>query len=127
MGILLRSILLAGSKGRGRQTALFDGGASYSIVRRDIAEALGGLEPLPDTWEFETAEAGRLIQARFSVRLDFYFDDSRQRFSDEFIVFDDCSEAVVIGVTTMQKWSIKLDFEGETVVYRKTAERLRVL
>ncbi|NBC30752.1 MAG: hypothetical protein GVY29_12270, partial [Spirochaetes bacterium] len=57
---------------------------------------------------------------------EFRFDDSEARFSDEFIVFDECSEEVIIGGTTMQKWQIKLDFDREEVVYRKTAQRLRV-
>ena len=66
------------------------------------------------------------MQATQSVRLEFRFDDSEARFSDEFIVFDECSEEVIIGATTMQKWSIKLDFDREEIHYRKTAVRLRV-
>jgi hypothetical protein len=27
----------------------------------------------------------------------------------------------------MQKWSMKLDFEREMVIYRKTAQKLRVI
>lgn len=66
------------------------------------------------------------MQARFRVGLEFRFDDSEARFSDEFIVFDECSEDVIIGATTMQKWGIKLDFDREEIIYRKTAVRLRV-
>ena len=128
MSILEREILLIGSKGSVRQVALFDSGASYSIIRRDVAETIGPLDPIPDleNYVFETALPGDLVQARFSVRLEFRFDDSQARFSDEFIVFDECSESVVIGAKTMQAWQIRLDFETETVIYRKTAQRLRV-
>jgi len=108
---------------------LFDSGASYSIIRRDIAERIAALEPLPDpeNWVFETARPGELIEARFAVGLNFRFDDSEARFRDEFIVFDTCSEELIVGAKTMQAWHITLDFQTETVIYRKTAERLRVI
>ena len=129
VSVLEKELTLTGSKGRTRRVALFDSGASYSIIRKDIAEALSPLDPLPDleNWQFESAVKGFIIQARFRVSLDFRFDDSEARFSDEFIVFDDCTEEVVIGVKTMQAWHIKLDFEKEEIYYRKTAERLRII
>lgn len=128
MSILEHDILLVGSKGTARRRALFDSGASYSIIQRDLAEAISGLEPVPDpeNYIFETALPGDTVQATHSVRLEFRFDDSEARFSDEFIVFDECSEEVIIGVKTMQAWSIKLDFDRKEILYRKTAQRLRV-
>ncbi len=129
MSVLEKEILLIGSRGRKRCTALFDSGASYSIVRRDLAESLQPLAPLPDPedWVFETARAGQLISAEHSVDLTFRFDDSEARFSDLFVVFDDCSEEVIIGAKTLQSCRIILDFENEEIRYRKTAERLRVI
>ena len=126
--ILEKDILLVGSKGTAARRALFDSGASYSIIRRELAESISGLEPIPDpeNYVFETARPGDTLQARFRVGLEFRFDDSEARFSDEFIVFDECSEDVIIGATTMQKWAIKLDFDREEIIYRKTAVRLRV-
>ena len=127
--VLERDILLVGSKGRRRCRALFDSGASYSIVRPDIANSIETPSPLPEPedWVFETAETGRLLRATSRVGIDFRFDDSEARFSDEFIILDACSEEVIIGATTMQKWSIKLDFETEQVLYRKTAQKLRLV
>lgn len=129
VSILQKELTLIGSKGRTRRLALFDSGASYSIIRRDIAEAIAVLEPLPDpeNWIFETARKGDLIEAHDHVMLAFRFDDSEARFTDEFVVFDECTEEVVIGAVTLQKWHIKLDFEREEIVYRKTAEKLRLL
>jgi hypothetical protein len=128
VSVLVREVLLIGSRGRERARAMFDPGSSYSIIRRDLAEKLAHLEPLQDLddWVFETARAGDLIQVRYRVLLVFRFDDSNARFSDEFVVFDDLSEDVIIGADTMQKWQIRLDFDSETVVYRKSAIRLRV-
>ena len=128
MSILEKEILLVGSKGTSRRTALFDSGASYSIIRRDVAEVLDSLTEIPDpeNYIFETARAGELVETHFRVTLEFRFDDSQANFSDEFIVFEQCSEAVIIGAKTMQAWRIKLDFEREEIDYRKTAQRLRV-
>lgn len=126
--ILEHDVLLVGSRGRHRCRALFDSGASYSLIRPDIAEDIGTPEPLadPEDWVFETAEAGHLMAATHRVGIDFRFDDSEARFSDEFIVLPGCSEEAIVGATTMQKWQITLDFAAETVHYRKTAQRLRV-
>ena len=128
MSVLEHDVTVIGSRGSARCHALFDSGASYSIIRRDIAEKIASLEPLPDPeeWVFETARAGELIQALYRVTLDFRFDDSTAKFSDEFVVFDDCSEELIVGAKTMQAWHILLDFQTETVVYRKKAVRLRV-
>ena len=129
MSVLEHEVTLIGSQGSVRCHALFDSGATYSIIRRDIAERIERLVRLPDPeeWVFETARAGELIQALYRVTLDFRFDDSKAKFSDEFIVFDECSEELIVGAKTMQAWHIILDFQTETVNYRKTAERLRVI
>jgi hypothetical protein len=129
VSVLYKEVTVIGSKGRSRCLALFDSGASYSIIRRDIAERIATLELLPDpeNWIFETARAGELIQARYAVGLNFRFDDSKARFRDEFIVFDECSEELIVGAKTLQAWHIRLDFEAETITYRKTAERLIVI
>lgn len=128
MSILSGTISLTGSRGRTTRVALFDSGADYSMIRRDIAESLAEPIALPDpeNWIFETARAGDEIHATHAVRLDFRFEDSDARFSDEFIIFDEAAEEVIIGAATMQKWRITLDFENEQIVYRKTARRLRV-
>ena len=82
--------------------------------------------PDPENWIFETAREGELMPATHAVRLNFRFDDSEQNFTDEFIILPGCAEELIVGATTMQKWQIKLDFEAETITYRKTASRLRV-
>ena len=128
VSILEHEVTIIGSKGRRRCRALFDSGASYSIIRRDIAQGIAGLEPLPDpaNWIFETAEPGRLVETKYRVSLDFRFDDSEAHFSDEFVVFDELSEELIVGAKTMQAWKITLDFNEERVNYRKSAQRLRV-
>ncbi len=128
VSVLQKEILLSGTKGRRRCMALFDSESSFSIIRRDIAEALQPLSPLVDleNWIFETAQAGQLVQVRFSVALTFHFDDSKEHFHDEFFVFDECSEEAIIGARTMQTWKIVLDFQNDEIRYPKTAMRLRI-
>lgn len=126
--IIEHEVTLTGSRGTRRCLALFDSGATYSLIRPDIAEAIGTPERLPDpeNWVFETAQEGHFMAATHRVGVNFRFDDSEANFSDEFIVLDGSSEEVIVGATTMQKWHIKLDFETETVEYPRKAVRLRV-
>ena len=128
VSILEHEVTIIGTKGRVRCRALFDSGASYSIIRREIAERIGRIEsfPTPEDWVFETARAGDYVQASGALRLDFRFDDSEAHFSDEFVVFDDLTEELIVGAKTMLAWKITLDFDEERVNYRKTAQRLRV-
>jgi hypothetical protein len=49
-----------------------------------------------------------------AIRTDFYITDIRM--SDEFYIVPNLSEEAIIGLTTMQKWRIKLDFEHDTVI-----------
>ncbi len=123
MAIIEKEIELVGSRGRKRVRGLFDSGATYSCIGRELAEALEILTPLPEPMSFETAERGRTLEAREHVSLIFYIDG--YRFSDEFMVLPGLSEEVIIGASTMQKWRFKLDFEREEVIIDPRATRLR--
>ena len=46
MSLLAQKVTLQGVKGETSVVALFDSGASYSCLRKDIAEKIGHLEPL---------------------------------------------------------------------------------
>jgi hypothetical protein len=126
MALIKKPIILAGSKGRRKVTALFDSGASYSCISRRLAEELAHLEPLADPIEFETAEKESTISATHRVAVDFFFEDTPRRFTDELMVIEDLSEDLIIGAKTMQAWKIRLDFDREEVIYDKTMHRLRI-
>ena len=70
--ILEHEMTMIGSRGQCTCNALFDSGASYSIIRPDIAELIAEYIPLanPENWIFETAIAGSTMQATNAVRLD---------------------------------------------------------
>jgi hypothetical protein len=61
-----------------------------------------------------TASEGHFMEIKHRVAIDFYIDDIM--LSDEFMVVPDLSEEAILGVTTLQKWRIKLDFEHDSVV-----------
>lgn len=126
MSLLEESILIRGNQGSKTVHALFDSGASYSCIRRDVAESVGHVEPLADTMEFETAEDGAFIAATSVVVLSFFFPDTNRLFTDEFLVFDELSEPLIVGAKTMQAWKIRLDFDNEKILYDKKMHRLRI-
>jgi len=125
MGIVTKRIRLVGSRGEHETDGLFDTGASYSFVRRDVAERLATLEPLPQPMSFEMAQQGATVTARERVVLDFWIDG--YRFSDEFLVLDNLSDELIIGAATMQKWRLKLDMEREDIVIDPSVTRLRFI
>ncbi|MFQ6114744.1 MAG: retropepsin-like aspartic protease [bacterium] len=124
MAVIEKQIMLKGSKGEAEVLALFDSGATYSCIQADLAKKPGNLEPFPKGIEFETAEDGRKVKATSHISLFFYLNDDR--FSDEFMVFEELSEKVIIGAKTLQSWRMKLDFEHDEILYDPGVTRLRI-
>jgi predicted aspartyl protease len=123
MGIISKTIKLAGSRGEYQTTALFDTGASYSFIRRNVAEGLETITPLPLPMSFEMAEEGRQVTATERVTVDFWINGCR--LSDEFLVLGALADEVIIGAKTVQAWRMKLDMEQEEVVVDPSVARLR--
>ncbi len=64
--------------------------------------------------EIATATVNQYLKIKDRIMVDFYYNDIRM--SDEFMVIPGLSEDVIIGVNSLQKWRIKLDFEHDTVI-----------
>jgi predicted aspartyl protease len=94
--------------------ALFDSGATFSCLRHDVAEEIEEARPLWRPMEVATASEGHFVKIMEAPRADFYYDDIR--LSDEFMIVPGLSEEAIIGVNTLQKWRIKLDFENDQIV-----------
>lgn len=107
-------ILFEGSAGSKILYALFDTGATFSCIHPEFVEHIAHPEKL--FRPLEVATASDVIYMKIDERLvtDFYINDIRM--SDEFMIIPGLSEEAIIGVTTMQKWRIKLDFEHDTVI-----------
>jgi predicted aspartyl protease len=103
-----------GSKGEATFYSLFDSGASFSCISPECAEQIANFEKLWKPMEIATAAVGSYLKISDRITVDFYYNDIRM--SDEFMVIPGLSEDVIIGVNTLQKWRIKLDFEHDTVI-----------
>ncbi len=113
MSILKFPIHYEGSLGEKTLYTLFDSGATFSCINPDYIEDLETLIPLYHTKRVATASEGHYIEIKHRVVLDFYIDDIP--LSDEFMVVPNLSEEAILGIATLQKWRIKLDFEHDTV------------
>ena len=125
MSVILKEIELAGSKGRAKVEALFDSGATYSCITRELAEQLGGIVPLPEPLELETAEKGENLTVTERISLDFHLNG--YRFTSEFMIVPKLSERAIIGAHTMQAWRFKLDFEIDEVIIDPKVTKLRLM
>ena len=114
MSIIKVPLLFMGSKGEKNIYTLFDSGASFSRISPENAEEIGVVEKMRIPLEVATASRGHYVKIDNTLRSDFYYGDIRM--SDEFMVVPDLSEEAIIGVNTMQKWRIKLDFEHDRVI-----------
>jgi predicted aspartyl protease len=114
MSIIKVPIRFEGSKGEKVIYTLIDSGASFSCISPENAEVIGMVEKMRNPLEVATASRGHYVKIENTLRSDFYYNDIR--LSDEFMVVPDLSEDAIIGVNTMQKWRIKLDFEHDTGV-----------
>ncbi len=125
MSIIKVPVLYVGSKGEQNLYTLFDSGAHLSCINPKFVEDLEIPVPLGRVRRLETASIGHYIEVKDAVRLDFYIDDIQ--LSDEFLVVPGLSEEAIIGVATMQKWRMKLDFEHDRVVVDPKLATMRLM
>jgi len=114
MGIIRVPLHFEGSVGEKTLYALFDSGSTFSSIRHDVAVEIEKPSALRRPMEVATASEGHYVKISEAMRADFYYNDIR--LSDEFMVVPSLSEEAIIGVNTLQKWRIKLDFEHDTIV-----------
>lgn len=114
MSIIKLPIRYEGSQGEKILLTLVDSGATFSCINADFVKGLSKLDHLRKSKFVGTATEGHFVEIKNRVTLDFYIDDLQ--LSDEFMVVPTLSEEAILGVTTLQKWRIKLDFEHDTVI-----------
>lgn len=120
--IIKLPVRFKGSRGEKILWSLFDTGSAYSCIREDLAVGLGLLDELPVPMLFETASENNFIRATHRVSVNFELNDLI--LTDEFMVLSQLSEEAIIGVTTMQKWKLKLDFERDCVITNPKVAKL---
>jgi predicted aspartyl protease len=114
MGIIRVPLHFEGSVGEKTLYALFDSGSTFSCIRHDVAVEIEEPKALRRPMEVATASEGHYVKISEAFRADFYYNDIR--LSDEFMIVPSLSEEAIIGVNTLQKWRIKLDFEHDTII-----------
>lgn len=114
MSIIKLPLHFEGSQGEKTLYCLFDSGATFSCMSPESAEGLENPIKLNRPLDIATASEGHYIKITERVTVDFYYNDIR--LSDEFMVIPGLSEEAILGVNTLQKWRIKLDFEHDTVI-----------
>ena len=114
MGVIKEKMLLIGEKSDEIVETLFDSGATFSFIRKDLAINLGNITKTRISRSFNTAENGRTITIDEKINLDFVLDN--ETLSEEFFVSDQLRNDAIIGAYTMQKYRMKLDFENDNVI-----------
>jgi len=125
MSIIKAPLLFRGNKSDKYLYGLFDSGANLSAIRKDLAEQIDILIPLPQIKRLATANSNDFMQVSHRIVCDFFLNDVQ--LSDEFLVLEDLSEEVIIGAATMQKWRMKLDFEHDTVSVDSKVAKLQII
>lgn len=125
MSIIKAPLLFRGTRHDKYLYALFDSGANLSAIRKDLAEQIDILIPLPETIRLSTANTSDFMMVNYKFVSQFFLNDIP--LSDEFLVVDDLSEEVIIGAATMQKWRMKLDFEQDTVTVDSKVAKLQIV
>jgi len=77
MGVIINRIKLVGSKGEKKVDALYDSGASFSFIQKELADKLDTVLAIPKPIAFETAKEGDELYVRERVVLDFYIEGIR--------------------------------------------------
>ena len=124
MSIIEKKLRLKGPLGEREVIVLFDSGASVSCIRPELAEELEQPIPLYPPMQISTANEVDSIIVDKLVALAFYIGDLR--FVSDFYLVPKLTEEVIIGVSTMQQWRFKLDFEKEEVIIDPRVTRMRI-
>ena len=112
--IIKLPVRFEGSNGEKTLSTLFDSGATFSCIHPDFAEQIAAPQKLRHSLEVATVSEGHYLKISEKILTEFYINEIRM--SDEFSIVPGLSEEAIIGVTTLQKWRIKLDFENDTVI-----------
>lgn len=104
---------------------LFDSGASVSCVHQHLAEKIADKYMRSHDTDFLTADGKTPMHCLGVILLSCMVDDFQ--IFDNFYVFPDLSEEMIIGAPTMQKYRLKLDFEHDAVIVPPLSRKLQIV
>lgn len=126
MGMIVKDLeVTGGDRGKNRLRALFDTGASESLIKKSVCERISSFVTLPRIREYATADEKVKIRAKDFAVWDVAIGDVNLYYY--FVVVEELSEELVIGSDMMQRWKIKLDLEKEDILIDKKALELKII
>lgn len=125
MGMVSKRVRIRGDRGAVLVQALFDIGASKSLIRRDIALRVARLLRAPTPWTFQLGDGKGRLKANEMVGL--FFQLKGVPIAPTFIVSRYLSEEMIVGTDLMQFWKIRPDPVWEDVIIDKKLIQLKLV
>ncbi len=125
MGMVSKRIRIQGDRGAVLAEALFDTGASKSLIRRDVALKVARLLRAPTPWTFQLGDGRGRLKSNEMVGLLFRL--KGVPIAHTFIVARHLSEEVIIGTDLMEFWKVRPDPVREDVVIDRKLIQLKLV
>jgi predicted aspartyl protease len=113
---IYRTLKIRSSKGELTVKALFDTGASFTVVRKDVAEKIGHILPT-DVKEVTLADGKTRLKVLGYIPISTVLEGSP--IDDIAYVIDELAEDLIIGVKVMEFYDIKLDPSTNKIIVGK--------
>ncbi len=125
MGMVSKRIRVRGDRGAAFVEALFDAGASKSLIRRDIATEIARVLRAPTPWTFQLGDGKGRLKTNEMVGL--FFQLKGVPIAHTFIVARSLSDEVIIGTDLTQFWKVRPDPVREDVIIDKKLIQLKLV
>ena len=125
MSMVSKRIRIRGDQGVISVKALFDTGASKSLIRRDIALKIARLLRAPTPWTFQLGDGKGKLKTNEMAGL--FFQLKGVPIAHTFIVARYLAEEVIIGTDLMQFWKVRPDPVREDVIIDKKLIQLKLV
>jgi predicted aspartyl protease len=113
---IYRALKIKSSKGELIVKALFDTGASFTVIRRDISEKIGHILPTY-VKEVTLADGKTKLSVLDYIPISMVLEGSP--IDDIAYVIDELAEELIIGVKVMEFYDIKLDPSTNKIIVGK--------
>jgi predicted aspartyl protease len=113
---IYRSLKIRSSKGELDVRALFDTGASFTVVRKEVAEKIGHILPT-DVKEVTLADGRTKLKVLGYIPISMILEGSPV--DDIAYVIERLAEDLIIGIKVMEFYDIKLDPSTNKIVIGK--------
>jgi hypothetical protein len=123
--MVFKRIRVRGDRGAAFVEALFDTGASKSLIRRDIATKIATVLRAPTPWTFQLGDGKGRLKTNEMVGL--FFQLKGVPIAHTFIVARYLSDEVIIGTDLMQFWKVRPDPVRKDVFIDKKLIQLKLV